>query len=204
MKRITKRQNEVLSYIRGQLREGYVPSLQEIGDHFGLKSTRGVCDHLNALEKKGYIVRDRGKARSIRLLNGENNSKQSTFEIPVRGNIPAGTPFSVEEALTEVIHIGERTLGFKPRSGAFALVVRGDSMTGRGVFDGDTVIVVDDQEPKDGDMVAALIDQECTLKTFVTRKGRTYLKPENPRYKDLYPLEDLQVQGVARTIIRKI
>jgi len=204
MEKPTKKQREVLDFIRNAVDSGCpTPSVREMQDHFGLRSTRAVCDRLDALEKKGLIHRDTGKARSIRVT-GKSPEKRASSTIPMLGRIPAGVAVDANQVTDRTIHVDVETLGFIPSAKTFALVVHGDSMKGRGVLDGDCVIVDGKREARNGDMVAALIDQECTLKTLVKDKTGTFLKPENPAYGNLWPVNDLQIQGVVRTLIRTI
>jgi len=204
MEKPTKKQREVLDFIRNAVDSGRpTPSVREMQDHFGLRSTRAVCDRLDALEKKGLIHRDIGKARSIRVT-GKSPEKRASSAIPILGRIPAGVAVDVNQVTDRTIRVDVETLGFVPTAETFALVVHGDSMEGRGVFDGDCVIVDGKREARNGDMVAALIDQECTLKTLVMDKTGTFLKPENPAYDNLRPVNALQIQGVVRTLIRTI
>jgi len=204
MKGPTEKQQDVLDYVRDAIGSGRpVPCVREMRDHFGLGSTRAVCDRLDALEKKGLIERDPGKARSIRIVGGADE-RQPAVDVPILGHIPAGSAIDAEEMKEGTLRVGVQTLGFEPTEKTFALVVHGDSMEGRGVLDGDRVIVDGAREAKNGDMVAALIDKESSLKTFVKDRDGTFLKPENPAYENLMPVEELQVQGVARALIRTI
>ena len=204
MKEPTEKQQEVLDYVRDEIDSGRpTPCVREMRDHFGLSSTRAVCDRLDALEKKGLIARAPGKARSIRIVC-DTTDHQITADVPIRGHIPAGSAVDAEEMIEGMIRVGVETLGFEPTEKTFALVVHGDSMEGRGILDGDRVIVDGTREARNGDMVAALIDRECTLKTLVKDRKNAFLKPENPAYGILMPVDDLQIQGVARTLIRTL
>lgn len=202
MEKPTEKQRELLDYLRAMITSGRpTPSVREMRDHFGLRSTRAVCDRLDALEKKGVIRRGAGRARSIRLM-GTSSEEPITVNIPVLGRIPAGTAVDANQITGRTITVDTKTLGFSPTAKTFALIVDGESMIGRGVLDGDCVIVDGEREAKDGDIVAALIDQECTLKTLVRGETGTFLKPENPSFDNLWPVDDLQIQGVARALIR--
>ena len=153
---------------------------------------------------KGVIRRaDRG-SRQIDLA-GPGASRANLHAFPVFGHIPAGPPqmFSPSEAESTTT-LDELTLGFKPRTGCFALKVRGDSMRDAGILSGDTVIIEPNPEPRAGQIVAALIDGESTLKRLVKVQGRWYLKAENPAYPELHPRADLVIQGAVRTVIRKL
>ena len=205
MKGPTKKQREVLDYIRGENILGRPPPcVREIRDYLGLSSTRAVCDRLDALERKNCITRDPKKARSIRIVSEPNAKLRTAVDVPMLGYIPAGTPDRADEYVDGVLSIGIGTLGFEPSDRTFALVVHGDSMEGRGILDGDKVIVDGTRKPRNGDMVAALIDGECSLKTFVQDRQKVFLKPENPRYRNLAPIDELQIQGVARAVIRTL
>lgn len=202
MDKPTQKQREVLDFIMESIASGHpTPSVREMRDHFGLRSTRALCDRLDALEKKGLIHRSTGRARSIRPV-GASPCKKITTNVPLLGRIPAGAAVDANQMPDKTILVDTETLGFSPTAKTFALIVHGDSMIGRGVLDGDCVIVDGEREAKDGDIVAALIDQECTLKTLVKGKTGTFLKPENPSFDNLWPVNDLQIQGVARALIR--
>lgn len=172
------------------------PTYREICKHFGFASPKAAFDHVTALEKKGYVARGTG-ARNLRLV-------RKLTGIPLLARIPAGF---AEEALTtnEVrINLDPEFYGIRDRSRAFALRVTGDSMAGRHIFDGDIVLLDDPADVRDGDIVAALIDNQSTLKTLVHKGGKVWLRAENPDYPDLIPLMDLQVQGVVRAVIRQL
>ncbi len=148
-----------------------------------------------ALERKGYVSRERGQARGIKLT-----SKSSG--VPLLGRIPAGYPSDSPTEFEARLPIDPTAFGIRDRSKAFALRVRGDSMTGRQILDGDIVLVEQEQSPRNGEIVAAIIDNESTLKTLVRRNGETWLRAENPLYPDLIPTFGLSIQGVARAVIR--
>lgn len=193
---LTNRQREVLHFLEDRNENGQPPpTYREICQHFGYRSPRAATDHVAALEKKGYVTREKGSARGLRLVH------ESTG-IPMLGRIAAGLP---REALTssgERLNLDPISYGITDRSRAFALCVTGDSMIGRQIFEGDVVLLEHEAIPRDGDIVAALIDNESTLKTFVQEEGKVWLRAENPLYLDLIPALDLQVQGVVRAVIR--
>jgi repressor LexA len=194
--RLTGRQEQVRAFLEARADSGDLPpTYREICNRFGFKSPKAALDHVVALEKKGVLRRERRLARGLRLV-------QNRGGVPVLGHIPAGLP---DEALTtpdERLSLDPRFYGIRDRSQAFALRVTGDSMTGRQIFEGDIVLLERNAIPQDGDIVAALIDNQSTLKTFVRKGGKAWLRAENPLYRDLAPALDLQVQGVARAIIR--
>ena len=120
------------------------------------------------------------------------------------GSIPAGIPQAREQDAEGCVSVDVDSIGCKPTRNAFALRVTGDSMIGRHILDGDFVILEHGLEPRNGQVVAALIDGASTLKTFVVKAGKPYLKAENPKYPDLLPAEELMIQGVLKALIRKV
>jgi len=211
MKDLTFRQQQVLTFIQNRSSEqGYWPSIREIQEEFGFKSTNAVVGHLRALERKGFIDRRPHQARAFSLKvppsQAPGNGDQiDVVEIPVMGNIAAGYPDRVESGgQIGTLQVDSFTARQRRQRRTFAIRVRGESMINAGIEDGDTV-VVEDRDPKDGDIVAALIDGETTLKRFILpRKGSPYLKAENPAYPELYPLDELLVQGVATSVVRRL
>jgi len=211
MEPLTYRQQEVLGFLQFYMREqGTWPSFREIESHFGFKSTNAVMGHLKALERKGYISRVPGQARTFRItLDLNDDTKPSgafdVVDIPLYGSIAAGYAETME-AGSEIgrIQIDAQTAGIRRARRCFALKVRGESMVDAGIFDGDTV-VVEQSPPLDGDIVAALIDGETTLKRFVNKPGHApYLKAENRAYPSLYPLAELIIQGVVKALVRQL
>jgi len=210
MKKLTTRQHEILGYIQLHFREEtYWPSIREIQEHFGFKSTNAVMGHLRALERKGYISRAPGQARTFRVTYDDGTNKpvfaKDVVNIPIYGNIAAGYPEGVESG-GEIgrLQIDIDTAGVRRNKRAFALKVRGDSMIDAGIFDGD-VVVLEPGAPRDGEIVAALIDNETTLKRFVQREGRApYLKAENVDYPELHPVSELVIQGIAKAVVRSL
>ena len=204
MKALTKRQNEILDYLRNEILTGRpVPSVREATAHFGFRSTKAIRDHFVALERKGMIKKAPGKARAIQVIFKEKPN-ETNGTIPLFGSIPAGSPEDQTQQVERLIQLNVNSLGFKPAGKVFALRVNGDSMIGRGIYDGDIVIVDSAKAPKTGDVVAALIDSEVTLKTFVNKNDKVLLRPENPNYSELIPVDELVIQGVACTIIRML
>ena len=186
---LTQRQREVLEFVREwRSRKGKMPSTREIQRHFGFASQTAAVNHLKALERKGFLRRMPGDLLPV------NESRFS--EVPLLGAIPAGLPAYEEERSDGGVAIDLASIGVSDSSRTFALTVRGDSMTGAHIQEGD-VVVLEYREPRDGDVVAALIDGETTLKRFVLEEGQPYLKAENPAYPDLLPATELIVQGVV-------
>ena len=205
MTELTKRQRQVLDYIQSvQQTAGATPTLREIAAHFGFASSRASADHLVALKRKGFITSDPNKARSVRITTPLTRLRNPTVDIPLFGSIPAGPPQDREADAEGCVSVDVATLGFKPNRNAFALRVNGDSMIGKQIVSGDVVILEHGPEPRHGQIVAALIDGASTLKTFLIRAGKPYLKAENPKYPDLLPAQELMIQGVFKALIRQV
>jgi len=205
MTELTKRQRQVLDYIQSvQQTAGATPTLREIAAHFGFASSRASADHLVALKRKGFISSEPNKARSLRIITPLAKLRRALVDIPLYGTIPAGTPQGREQDAEGCISVDVATLGYKPTRNAFALRVTGDSMIGKHILSGDYVILEHGPEPRHGQIVAALIDGASTLKTFLIRAGKPYLKAENPKYPDLLPAQELMIQGVFKALIRQV
>ena len=132
-------------------------------------------------------------------------NRTSVSDVPLFGQIPAGPPDAISTAVPDgCVSVDDATLGFRPAEGCFALKVRGESMKDAGILPGDVVVVQPTPSPRAGQIVAALIDGESTLKRLVRLKGRWFLKAENPAYPELHPRSDLVIQGAVRTVIRKL
>jgi repressor LexA len=201
---LTKRQREVLNFIEvTRVREGNSPTLREISSHFGFRSPKAAADHVSALQRKGVITGTARKARSLHVVSPWEKFLQPIVHIPVFGSIPAGFAETREQEPEGCISVDVQTLGIRPTATTFALRVRGDSMSGKGILEGDHAIIEGSQTPRNGDVVAALIDDESTLKTFLVEKGRPLLRAENPRYPKLIPTHELIVQGVMVALIRR-
>lgn len=191
----TERQLEVRAFILDwQGEQGRAPSYREIQHRFGLKSVAGTVKHVQALLKKGLLER-KGD------LYTPGFGKFSP--IPLLGSIPAGMPVSREEDFGGEALVDLESFGIRRTQRSFRVIVTGDSMIGAGILEGDTILC-EQAEPRPGDVVAALIDGQCTLKTFLLEKGRPFLKAENPKYPRLIPAEELVIQGVMRGLIRKV
>jgi repressor LexA len=207
MTALTRKQQQILDFIlKWQRSEGVTPSFQEIADQFGFRSLNSVTEHLRLLRQKGFLESEPGKARSLRVTSPLAKLRSRIVDIPVFGSIPAGTPQSREQDAEGCISVDIESIGYKPTRNAFALRVSGDSMIGRHILDGDYVVLEHGAEPRHGQIVAALIDGASTLKTFILKNGKPYLKAENPKYPDLIPLNEsneLMIQGVLKALIRR-
>jgi repressor LexA len=201
---LTKRQRQILEFVLSAQRAGEsAPTLREIAAHFGFKSTRAAADHLDALKRKGFVESDSGKARSLRVTSPLAKLRSRLVDIPLFGSIPAGLPQTREQDAEGCVSVDIESIGFKPTRNTFALRVAGDSMIGQHILDGDIVVLEHGPEPRHGDIVAALIDGESTLKTFLRKSGKPYLKAENPKYPNLIPAQELMIQGVFKALIRR-
>jgi repressor LexA len=134
---------------------------------------------------------------------GSRRARQSVRQIPLLGSIPAGFSDARAEVVGKCVPVPLEAINFETTVHSFALQVTGDSMIGRHICNGDIALLEYGPEPRSGQIVAALIDGEVTLKTFVVKNGRTFLKAENPKYPDLHPSEDLVIQGVLKAILRR-
>lgn len=211
MKELTTRQHEILGFIQLHFRRTKIwPSIREIQSHFGFASTNAVMGHLRALERKGHISRMPGQARAFRVTldNGEDAMPYDTtdvLDIPVYGSIAAGYPDGVEPGgAVGRLQMDFETAGVRKARQAFAVKVRGESMLDAGIHDGD-IVIVEKRLAEDGEIVAALIDNETTLKRYIAKAGKApYLKAENASYPDLFPVSELTIQGVVKALVRHL
>jgi repressor LexA len=180
---LTERQKEVLEFIRQQVAQrGYPPSIREIGQEFGIKSTNGVRGILQALERKGEIRRSPHLSRGIELVNPEARSvafDAPLTKVPIVGRVAAGTPMLAEENIEGFVAVDRDLL---KGENTFALRVEGDSMVGAGIFDGDLVFARQQPDINRGDIVVALIDDEATVKYYYPDNGKVRLEPANRFY----------------------
>ncbi|MGI9087653.1 MAG: transcriptional repressor LexA [Chthoniobacterales bacterium] len=197
---LTDRQKDVLHFIQNEQRgKGITPSTREIQKHFGFASQTSVMQYLDVLERKGFLDRHARKARALITPM----QKVRITDIPIYGQIPAGMAVLAEQSIEGHVSLDARTANASRNGHIFALRVRGDSMIGAHILDGDIVILEDRKEVRHGDIVAALIDEETTLKRYVMDHGRPYLKAENPLFPNLVPARELRVQGVMISLVRK-
>jgi repressor LexA len=213
---LTERQRTILEVIRASVTSrGYPPSIREIGDAVGLTSTSSVAHQLRTLERKGYIRRDPNRPRAVDVRSaddvaaaesivstdvaGSDALPEPTF-VPVLGRIAAGGPILAEEAVEDVFPLPRELVG---EGSLFLLKVVGDSMIDAAICDGDWVVVRQQNVADNGDIVAAMIDGEATVKTFKRARGQVWLMPHNPAF-DPIPGNDAAVLGKIVTVIRKI
>lgn len=198
---LTKRQKEIYDFIRECIaRDGYAPSLEEIGAEFGLSSVATVHKHVQNLVEKGLLRKAWNRSRSIELVEAERQGGAS-LQIPLLGAVAAGAPI---EAIATAggIDVPHAMVGSKP---AFALVVQGESMIDDHILDGDVVVLEARKAPRNGETVVALIRKdECTLKRFYLEGSEVRLVPANRRLAPMhFPAEDVEVQGVVIGLIRR-
>ena len=204
MTELTLRQQQITDFIDRTRRDRDVaPSYREIASHFGFSSLGSVVNHIRALRKKGVLPKESGQARALRVQSPLSALRKRVVDIPIYGSIPAGFADDRKQEAKGCVSIDIETLGLKPTPRTFALEVRGDSMIGKCIMDGDLVVLEHGMTPRNGDVVAALIDNESTLKTFMTERNKTFLRAENPRYPNLIPASELVIQGVMVALIRK-
>lgn len=190
-------QNLLLALLAERQKAGFPPpTIREVCQKTGYRSTNAAMKLIRRLQAQGEVVYETGRSRSLRL------ARKPKIEVPLLGSIAAGFPDLADPQETSGLNIDPTAFGIPNPADAFALQVRGDSMTGRQIFHGDLVLLDRSATPKNQDVVAALIDQECTLKTLVVKNGIPCLKAENPAYPDLVPAHDIQIQGVAKAVIR--
>jgi repressor LexA len=198
---ITPRQQRILEFISETVRDrGYPPTVREIGEAVGLTSSSSVHAQLANLERKGLLHKDPTKPRAMTL----SEPRPDAVTVPLVGRIAAGAPILADEHVEEYLAIPQGFAGDEPH---FALTVRGDSMTGAGIFDGDVVVVRSQEHARDGDIVAALMpgpaEDEATVKRFGHDGDRVLLIPENPA---LEPIEmaDGRIMGKVVAVLRKL
>ena len=205
MTTLTQRQQQVLEFIQEMRnREGTSPSLREIARHFGFRGMKAAADHVSALRKKGALTTGLPRrARALTPASPLHPFRRPVVDIPLFGAIPAGFAEDRRQEAEGCISVDVESIGIRPTPRTFALRVQGESMIGRHILDGDLVVLEHGMTPRPGDVVAALIDNESTLKTFLLQRGRPFLRAENPRYPDLIPATELVIQGVMVALIRK-
>jgi repressor LexA len=215
---LTPRQQRVLATIKDAIeKRGYPPSMREIGQAVGLTSSSSVAHQLRVLEEKGFLKRDPNRPRALevflpevmaarRSLSGDHDSEESSYDetgvgdarpeaayVPMVGRIAAGGPILAEENLEEVFPLPKSLVG---QGTLFLLEVRGDSMIEAAICNGDYVVVRQEQAAENGEIVAALIDGEATVKTFQRKDGHVWLLPHNPAYEP--------IDGTHATILGKV
>ena len=200
--KITERQQKIYDFIRETIAaRGIPPSMREIGEKVGIRSTNGVEGHLAALERSGFITRERGKSRGISLHTGE----RAPAMIPLLGRVAAGLPVLSPENREGEVMVDLSLFSLRNAHNLFALKVRGESMVNAHIMDGDTLLVRAQTQAQNGDIVVALVEEEATVKRFFAEKNRIRLQPENSTMKPLYfERGDFRIVGKAVGVMRKI
>lgn len=194
-------QAKILAFIKSEIQEkGYPPSVREICDAVGLKSTSTVHGHLQRLQKKGLIHRDAMKPRAMEVLGDPSFSRQEMVQVPVIGRVAAGLPILAQENVEDHLMLSADFLGDGEH---FSLRVRGDSMVNAGILEGDYLIVRKQPHANNGDIVVALIDDEATVKRYYKENGHFRLQPEND-YMDPIIVEELSILGRVTSLVRRM
>ena len=198
--RISKKQTEILTYIKDQILEkGYPPAVREICDAVNLRSTSSVHSHLETLEKNGYIRRDPTKPRAIEIVDDEfNMTRREMRNIPMIGQVAAGQPIFAEQNISGYFPLLSDEL---PAGDLFMLNVRGDSMINVGIYDRDKIIVQQTSTANNGDIVVALVDDSATVKTYYKEDGRYRLQPENDSMDPIY-VDEVMILGKVVGLFR--
>jgi repressor LexA len=218
---LTPRQRRVLEVIRGSVeRRGYPPSMREIGEAVGLTSSSSVSHQLAALQRKGFLRRDANRPRAIEVTGppapapaglpaydpadpdetGSGDARPAATYVPVLGRIAAGGPILAEEAVEDVFPLPRQLVG---EGTLFLLQVRGDSMVDAAICDGDWVVVRQQPVADNGDIVAAMLDGEATVKTFKRRDGHVWLLPHNPAYEPIAG-DEAAILGRVTAVLRRV
>ncbi|HEV2076116.1 MAG TPA: transcriptional repressor LexA [Thermoleophilaceae bacterium] len=193
--KLTRRQQEVFAYIkRYAAKHGYPPTVRDIGQAVGLTSPSTVHAHLANLEKAGLVRRDPTKPRALELLASSVRGAGRPRGLPLVGQVAAGAPVLAEENIEEYVEMPELA---GADDGDFVLRVRGDSMKGVGIIEGDTVVVQRRDTAQDGEIVVALVGEEATVKRFFRERDHVRLQPENP---DHEPIREREVRVLGRVI----
>jgi repressor LexA len=217
---LTPRQRKVLEVIRGSVdRRGYPPSMREIGEAVGLTSSSSVSHQLATLERKGFLRRDPNRPRAIEVRpadrgagqaevasppaydeTGSGDARPAASYVPVVGRIAAGGPILAEEAVDDVFPMPRQVVG---DGTLFLLQVRGDSMVDAAICDGDWVVVRQQPVAESGEIVAAMIEGEATVKTFKRRDGHVWLMPHNPSYEPIAG-DEATILGRVTAVLRRV
>jgi repressor LexA len=205
---LTTRQQEILELITSAVRQrGYPPSVREIGDELGLSSPSTVHSHLSTLVRLGYLRRDPTKPRAIEVVDRRAEAASTTLpsprhrDVPLVGRIAAGSPILAEEDVEDVFALPPQLVGSGP---VIMLEVRGDSMIEAGILNGDYVVVRRQDDAEDGEIVAAMVDGEATVKRLERRADRVILHAENPAYHPMEFHEGVSLVGKVVSVLRAV
>jgi repressor LexA len=211
--KLSERQRDILDFLSDFItRNGYPPSVREIGEAVGLSSSSTVHSHLNALENRGFIRRDPSSARALTVIGRNNETTdemnssatvrlpRNVVELPLIGRVAAGIPTLAEENVEESLMLPTQIVG---DASSFLLTVKGESMIDAGILDGDYVVVKEQPTANNGEIVVALIDDEATVKTFYREPDRIRLQPENSTMDPIYT-RDATILGKVIALLRTL
>ena len=204
MERLTERQETILEFISTFLEKRRIPpTVREIQEHFRFESTNAVAEHLVQLEKKGYLKRRRGISRGLELASKSICFHPDVVSVPLVGQIAAGTPTLAEENIEGLLHLDKT---FVRGDGHFFLRVKGDSMRGAGICDGDLVLVKKQERAEPGEIIVAYWEGEATVKYFSNRRGIIELRPAHPGYSPIRVTKekcpDFRILGKVKAVVR--
>ncbi|MDR0463538.1 MAG: transcriptional repressor LexA [Treponema sp.] len=198
MKELTDRQKQILSFIADYIKKNsYPPTIREIADHYSI-SVKGAHDHITALRKKGHLKHTDKRPRTMGLIHSRPEDNDM-MNIPILGSVAAGMPILSDENYDGSVMLHRSML--KKNKKYFALKVKGDSMSGAGILEGDTAIIEKQSSVRNGEIAVAVIDEAVTLKRFYKESARVRLQAENPAYKPIYS-QDVKILGRLFTLIR--
>jgi repressor LexA len=202
---LTEKQQLVFDFIRSSITErGYPPTLREIGEHFRIRSTNGVNDHLKALERKGYLHREELKSRALRPVGTTGEA----IEVPLVGRVAAGRPILAVENVEDTVKVDKFFLGSTSGREVFALRVKGDSMIEDGIYDGDFIFVKKQLQANKGDIVVALIEDEATVKRYYPEGESIRFQPANSKMQPIMvrkrDFKNVNLIGVVVGVYRKL
>ncbi|MCL4515175.1 MAG: transcriptional repressor LexA [Firmicutes bacterium] len=201
MSDLSSRQTQIMEFIKQEIRKkGYPPSVREIGQAVGLRSSSTVHSHLNKLEEMGVIRRDPTKPRTIEVLDGVDAVRKDLINVPIVGRVAAGQPILATENIEDYFPLPK---DFTSTGEAFILRVRGESMIEAGIFHGDYVVVQPQKTANNGEIVVALLEDDATVKRFFKEKDKIRLQPENSRMDPIYA-ESVTILGKVVGVIRKL
>lgn len=197
-KKLTEKQDAIFVFIKENIRDsGFPPTVREIGDRFGI-TVKGAYDHIKAIEKKGFIKTEQNKSRAILVLKPDDIIPTDAINVPVVGRIAAGTPVLANENIEEYLSFPKSMVGSGEH---FGLHVHGDSMIDEGIFDGDIAIIRKQNTASQGEIIAAMIDEEATLKTFKLKDDKVHLIPANEAYNTIIA-DDVVILGKLSAVFR--
>ena len=198
--KISDKQKQILEYIKQEiLNKGYPPTVRDICDAVGLKSTSSVHAHLESLEKNGYIRRDPTKPRAIEIIDDNFNMvRREVVNVPLVGQVAAGQPILADENISSYFPVPAE---YMPKGQSFMLKVKGESMINAGIFDGDHIIVEQQNTARNGDIIVALMEDSATVKTFYKEDGHIRLQPENDTM-DPIIVQDCKILGKVFGVFR--